>query len=360
MNTYVKKAHDTPVKIVYAITNQLMKYLLATLLLSFCFGLNGQKPFEIRMDEAVPSRNELPFNLTGVNDLTETMDVIGTVHTGLLNKPRQARLQYGTEGGLLYIAKPTAGNYGPEVPTATLNLLQLKVSETILAMKEIGRIEMVATLTLETPEGSMQYGPAQFESTKSGMTDVTAQHKSRITEALDQVLRSLADAYLAGNEIAGAIPDYTPLKDDIANGVYRTGLDFMMARTTPDLVLLPNKQRVAGSIGEVEFLQVNFKRGENVRRKDVDKIYGYHLNGESYLFVKNRFYSVKRLADGRIMAYLPKDLYRILDEGATIGYAVGGILGGILGAALDDSNTLVRYELDLATGRFLPETDTGR
>ena len=329
-----------------------MKYLFTPLLLLCVFSLNAQASYEIELKSTVGSRHQLPFRLTAVEDLTQTGGVIGTVHTSLLNLPKDARLRYGTEQALLRIAAPGDSRSVDDLPEATVSLIQFKISETILAMKEIGRVEMAATLTVQTPDGPRHYGPASYEFSKGGMSDVTKKHDDRISTAFDEVLVALAAAYRAGATIEGVVPQYHPLDDDIPDGVYRSEIDFLLSRTAPDITLIPKNTKIIGTIGGVEFHRVHFLRGDGVKAKDVDQIYGYHWNGYDFVLVKNRFYSVERLDNGRVAALLPSDLNRVVGENAIIGYAIGGAIGAAIGGATDQSNALIEYDLNLENGKF--------
>ena len=344
-----------------------MRYILFAIACSLSTLLAGQPaPYEIDFTSPVANRHDMPFYLTAVVDRSLNDGIVGTAHTGGANKARDIRLRYGTEVALLRALRFNRTEPRGNRPAATLNLLLLTLSETILMAKETGRIDLAATLSVETEGGEMvHYGPASYSEVSGGL-DVTGGHKKRLLEGLTSIMEQLAVAYTNGRTLSAPVPEYRPLIGPIPNGAYHSQLDFALGRIDTTIGLTPSSLRPIATYGKVSFSQAKMERAAGVSRRDLDELYGYHHEGRHYLQVKGRFFEVGRTPDGKVVGFLPRDLYRVMGEqqtraailGAAFGGAIGGVIAGAAGAGAEDGNALVLYQFDPRSAGFQPVIDS--
>ena len=333
-----------------------MRLLLLPLCLLLVFNLGAQdKPYVLSTEKPVLYRDAVSFKITAVEDLSNGDKYVGRAHTGMMNKARDIVIDGGVEAGLLTMLEPGMRQPEKNKPSATFNLLHLKLSETILATRETGRIEIAATLSITGEDGTTKhYGPVQFELTEAGGMNATARHDDRLDLALNNLLEQFEGAFRADETIDAAKPAYHPLEGEIANGAYRSALDFKMGITSPDLELVPKTFKLIDDYDGRGVSSVVFDRGPGVKKKDLGQLFGYHFDGRSYILVKNHFYEIFRLEDGRIVATLPRDLYTIATEQQLWGYAIGGVVGSAIASAGDGPNDLIRYTFKIESGEFIP------
>ena len=319
-------------------------------------GLFAQpRPYVVKFKEPTANRNTLPFNLVAINDLRGGNGTIGIVHTGLMNKPRTAVLKPDFEAGLHFMCKPTIGQFDDNTPTAELNILVFRIGETIFAMDERRTTDIAATLTVHTPRGPQHYGPAQFSLSKS-VLDATKGHARAITEALEQITAELAADYRASQTISDRRPDYNLLPPGDEIGAYNTLLDFHLGNvdTTNQPLILQKMWRLKSQYKEHEFHQGRFHHKDGTTRKDLMQLFGYRYRGRDFLHIKGKFYEVRRMPDGSVLALLPRNLQTVMTNQQMWGYAIGGLLGHAIATSVNNPNQLIPYEFDVRSGLFRP------
>ncbi|WP_157974389.1 hypothetical protein [Lewinella sp. IMCC34183] len=279
----------------------------------------------------------------------------GNVYTGLVNTHRELHFR----GGLTNTLKKALllGVADPAMPRARLIVHDLRIDEEITMTSERRRLQLLVSLELTRDEEPLLLGPLQEAEIQGGM-DVTGGHSRALSEAIGRLLDRfdtlLSEGKLPTNP-AGFVRETDPSR--LPDGAYHTYADYRIGRVDTSVHLIAGPPRWQANRVGLTFSEVSLEAGADQRVRNRKAVWGYHVDGRSYLQLANKFHELKKDREGRTLVFVKGGLVdpeRITKQ-VVIGSAVGGLLGGALASAVSrpaQAHTL--FEVDLRTGGLIP------
>ena len=315
--------------------------------------LSGQtdKAYTLDMADQPMNLSGLSFRIGEVRNETGVADGrFGTVYTGLLNTSRELVVKNGLALNLQ--AALLRNTPDPDLPRATLLVRYFRIDEEMTATTEHRRLQLEASLQLTGSYGlTVEYGPRTVTRVDGGL-DVTSGHARALADAVAELLldldRDVREGVVMSKAPAGEIdPTLLP------NGAFYSLADYRAGRVDTALSLKLENRNVALVSNQITYYEADFTRTEEVSRRDVRELWGYHHGGVSYLYLQQRFYSIRNDEDNRVLVAVPGGI--IDPEQAVVGGLLLGAVGGALAGSMHLRGKEEFFELDLQSGSLNPQ-----
>ncbi len=329
---------------------------LAVVLVPLLLYAQPAYPHLLDLDQHPVQQGSRAFNVIEVVDSTTYTEWgYGKVYTGLVNTRRPLHF----ENGLTLVLKQALlrGVEDRDLPTARLVVHDLRIDEEITPTSEHRRLQLLASLELLQDSSTTRIGPL-LETEVHGGIDVTRGHAAALSEAIGRLLDRfdlVVEPATAG--LPGPTYVHETSRSHRPDGAYHGYADYRIGRVDTSVHLSARATRVQAGLGKLSFRAAYLEPGPDAQPRDLKEVWGYHVDGHSYLQMNKKFYEITQDEEGRTLVYIEEGLF---DPEAMRVQLVGGALGGVVGmmvfavASGSGEETPRLYEIDLRHGSLTP------
>lgn len=362
--------------------NRLLPFCLvfAGLLLAFRPGHAQPQPYRFDLKAEKLDVPAGPWRVGRVLDLRADRSRLGTVRRGLDNLLASANFTQPLAAEILQFIRAQVPAQASGRPVL-MRVFTLALSEDIRPTSEHSEAELIADFLKPQPDSTFRVLLAVGETTRhGGLLDVTKQHPANIALVLQQALRklaalpiapataetlSLADA-LGGRGGAAAQKFAIQKTTEPKHGFYHSFQEFRdNAPTEPEFPFAVQHIAHSGKrwVGSDE-VQVNYLSTDNKRPNwpvGTSGLWGLSDGNELLMVYRGRFYKLLAAPDGHSYTFMGPPVPLPVSTSNVVGAALlGGVAGAAIASSANGPNTMVPYELHLASGRVVPIEEAGQ